>query len=298
MINILIVLTLSAIFILIRSFFLAVYASKWKSPKSLFPMGWDHLLEQNINYYTFLNSDEKTKFRQRIHIFLFNVQITGIKTTITDLDKIRIASSAIIPVFNFPHWEYNFLEEVLLYPNDFTIKIKKKESPKMKGLVGGNGYFNGKMMFSRKALEEGFQNNQDNMNVGIHEFAHLIDKEDNQIDGVPDILLKNYSTAAWIDLMQNKISEILKNKSDIRAYGSTRSAEFLAVTTEYFFERPIIMKKKHPKLYAFMSNMYKQNPALKKQTFYTISKTKALEKCPCGSGIHFKDCCLKYNTIT
>ncbi len=295
MINFLIIITISVIFILIRYLFIEAYAFKWKTPKHPFPTGWTTLLEQNIHYYSYLDAEEKIKFQQRIHIFLFNVKITGIKTSVTDIDKIRIASSAIIPVFNFPDWEYNFLEEVLLYPDDFTVKIQEKESPKMKGLVVESGYLNGKMIFSRKALTEGFQNNNDKLNVGIHEFTHLIDKEDDLIDGVPEILLKDQSIEAWINLTQQKIAEILKNKSDIRPYGAKRSAEFLAVTTEYFFERPNIMKKKHPKLYAFIANMYKQNPALKRQAFYPINKTKTQEKCPCGSGNYFKDCCAKYN---
>ena len=297
MIDLLIAITLGGIFFLIRGFFLLVYSQKWKIPKQPFPGNWNELLEEHIPYYSFLNAEEKFKFKQRIHIFLFNVKITGIKTYVTDLDKIRIAASAIIPVFSFPDWEYSFLEEVLLYPDDFTIKIGENESPKMKGMVLGNNYLNGKIMFSQKALEEGFQNNHDKMNVGIHEFVHFIDKADEQIDGIPKKLLQNSAVAGWIHLMHTKISEILKNESDIRTYGSTRSAEFLAVTSEYFFERPVIMKKKHPRLYAFISTIYKQNPALKKKTFDAISQTKSQDKCPCGSGKYFKDCCEKYNLI-
>ncbi len=297
MIDLLIAITLGGIFFLIRGFFLLVYSQKWKIPKQPFPRNWNELLEEHIPYYSFLSAEEKYKFKQRIHIFLFNVKITGIKTYVTDLDKIRIAASAIIPVFSFPDWEYSFLEEVLLYPDDFTIKIGENESPKMKGLVIENNYLNGKIMFSQKALEEGFQNNHDKMNVGIHEFVHFIDKADEQIDGIPKKLLQNSAVAGWIHLMHSKISEILKNESDIRTYGSTRSAEFLAVTSEYFFERPVIMKKKHPRLYAFISTIYKQNPALKKKTFNAISQTKSQDKCPCGSGKYFKDCCEKYNLI-
>ena len=295
MIDLLIILTLGVLFFLIRAFFLLAHSPKWKTPKNSYPESWDPLLEHHINYYKFLNPEEKIRFRQRMHIFLFNVKITGIKTYVTELDKIRIAASAIIPVFSFPDWEYSFLEEVLLYPDDFTINIGEDESPKMKGLVSENKIIENKIMFSQKALEEGFQNHHDKLNVGIHEFVHFIDKADDQIDGIPKKLLQNDTVLEWINLMHSKISEILKDESDIRAYGSTHSAEFLAVTTEYFFERPIVMKKKHPKLYAFISTVYKQNPALKKKTFKTITQTKAQDKCPCGSGLAFKNCCMKYN---
>ncbi len=297
MINLPIIITLFIIVFISGYLFKESRSSKWVKPNDYFPFQWKNLLKKNIKYYSLLSENEKLKFEQRIHSFIFNVKITGIRTTINDEDRIYISSSAIIPVFAFPDWEYTFLEEVLLYPGDFTIKNGSQESPKLRGLVGGNGYFDGKMMFSRKALAEGFKNNKDKVNVGIHEFAHIIDKDDSNINGVPLKLLGNYSVKPWIYLMHEKINEILLNKSDIRSYGATRPAEFLAVTTEYFFERPLFMKLKHPRLYFMLTKIYKQNPALRKENIQQISRIKLKELCPCESGLTFKNCCLQFNAV-
>jgi Mlc titration factor MtfA (ptsG expression regulator) len=48
--------------------------------------------------------------------------------------------------------------------------------------------------------------------------------------------------------MQKKIRAIIDERSDINPYGATNEAEFLAVASEYFFERPKLLKEKHPDL--------------------------------------------------
>tara|TARA_R110000765_G_scaffold9911_3_gene30825 strand:+ start:227 stop:403 length:177 start_codon:yes stop_codon:yes gene_type:complete len=48
------------------------------------------------------------------------------------------------------------------------------------------------------------------------------------------------------------------NHSDIRKYGGTNEAEFFAVASEYFFERPDLLKKKHPELYKVLVECFNQ----------------------------------------
>ena len=48
------------------------------------------------------------------------------------------------------------------------------------------------------------------------------------------------------------------NHSAIRKYGGTNQAEFLAVASEYFFERPDFLKKKHPELYKMLVKCFNQ----------------------------------------
>jgi hypothetical protein len=94
--------------------------------------------------------------------------------------------------------------------------------------------------------------------VGIHEFIHLIDKDDGSIDGIPEILIQNAYVAPWLELIKNEMDEIVKGKSGINPYAMTNNAEFLSVVGEYFFDNPDKFKKKHPNLYDYLKTIFKQ----------------------------------------
>ena len=87
----------------------------------------------------------------------------------------------------------------------------------------------------------------------------MIDKSDNIIDGIPSLLLEKQYTIPWLDLINQKIEEIYKDKSDINPYGATNRAEFFAVISEYFFERPQLLKRKHPELYQILEEIFDQD---------------------------------------
>lgn len=255
-----------------------------------FPKSWKDLLNKQLPFYRSLGSEEKSHFESRVLRFINTTKITGIKTSVEDEDSVLIGASAIVPIFAFPHWEYHNLQEVLLYPKHFdenhTIGSKKKA---ILGMVG-YGYMEGKMILSKYSLWHGFKNKTDKQNTAIHEFVHLLDKADGAIDGVLGTLRERDVVLPWIELMEEKIKEIREGKSDIRAYGATNHEEFLAVTSEYFFERPKLLEKKHPVLYEYMEMMFGQELADKK----LVKKAKATQHwdpCPCESGKKFRNCC-------
>lgn len=125
----------------------------------------------------------------------------------------------------------------------------------IQGMVG-NRFLNNKMLLSKRALRSGFSNKTDKNNTAIHEFIHLIDMEDGIVDGIPEIFMQQQEILPWVDLMYAKIKDIKENDSDIDAYGATNEAEFLSVAAEYFFERPELLKVKHPKLYAMLDSIF------------------------------------------
>jgi Mlc titration factor MtfA (ptsG expression regulator) len=47
----------------------------------------------------------------------------------------------------------------------------------------------------------------------------------------------------------------------IDQYGATNPAEFFAVVTEAFFERPVQLRARHPALYDELQRFYRQDPA-------------------------------------
>ena len=91
--------------------------------------------------------------------------------------------------------------------------------------------------------------------------------------------------------MKQKIDEIDDNDSDINPYGATNKGEFFAVISEYFFERPKLLKRKHPKIFDILEDIFDQNN-INKITKRETLKIGRNDPCPCGSGKKFKHCCL------
>ena len=267
---------------------------KSKNTPVEFPVTWKLILNEKIPFYRDLDETNKKRFENDIMRFISNVRITGVRTEVDITDKLLVASSAVIPVFGFPDWDYTFLDEVLLYPGSFDSKYTiNSRDETITGMVGSGGTMEGKMILSKPSLHAGFNNNTDKQNVGIHEFIHLLDKEDGTIDGIPTILNGRTYALPWLELIRNKTSEIVKGSSDINEYGATHDREFLAVAGEYFFERPQLLQKNHPELYALLSKAFQQDTA---NTLKTSTRPRTElqrnDPCPCGSGNKFKKCCM------
>ena len=219
------------------------------------------VLANHVRFYQRLDDAGKQRFRDKVGSFLANVRIEGVGATIDEKDKIYVAASAVIPIFGFPDWEYRNLTDVLIYPDTFNTDYKfEGNNRSVLGMVG-SGPMNGKMILSQRALREGFENTSDKNNTAIHEFVHLLDKSDGAVDGIPENLLAHQYTIPWLNLMQQQIEEIRKNRSDINPYGASDKSEFFAVISEYFFERPDLLKEKHPELYEYLEMIFKQDPA-------------------------------------
>ena len=208
------------------------------------------------------------------------------------------AASAEILVFSFPEWEYENLGEILIYPGAFA-KDFRTEGPdrNVLGMVG-TGIMQGIMILSKPALIAGFENIQDKKNVGIHEFAHLLDAADGSYDGIPTLFLENRYIEPWLDAMHKELDRIYSGDSKMNPYGGTNKVEFFAVATEYFFEHPKSMQKNKPELYEMMTRIFQQDTRnhftniAKSLLNYTGNKIGRNAPCPCGSGKKYKSCCL------
>lgn len=214
------------------------------------------ILEEHVLFYQQLSAAEKTRFETAVQSFLNKVKITGIKTSVTDKDKVFVAAAAIIPIFAFPGWEYRNIHEVLLYPGSFGEGYKTEGADRNIAGMVGNGPMQNVMILSQYDLQNAFLNHSDKSNTPVHEFVHLLDQADGTIDGIPDALLAHQYSIPWLNLMHEEIKQITSGNSDINPYAATNNAEFLAVTAEYFFEQPQLMEQKHPELYEMLKKMF------------------------------------------
>lgn len=219
------------------------------------------ILEENVRFYQELSETEKERFLQSVRNFLEDTRVTGVNIQAEDLDKVLVAAAAIIPIFAFKDWKYNNIREVLIYPESFGDGFTQTgEDRHMLGVVG-NGPLQNVMVLSRHDLRQGFFNETDKSNLAIHEFVHLVDKHDGEVDGLPETLLRRKYVVPWLKKIREKIQEIKEGDSDINPYGSTNDAEFFAVASEYFFERPDLMEEKHPELFALLQKIFTPNKA-------------------------------------
>ena len=251
--------------------FICWLAYKWPKRKTVLPIPFNEayrkILADKIKFYQALNETNKILFEERMQHFLSHVRITGVNTIVEDEDRVYVAASAIIPIFGFTGWEYNNLNEVLLYPDTFNqdFNMHKAEEKTVLGMVG-DGPMQHMMVLSQPSLRQGFNNKSDKNNTGIHEFVHLLDKTDGAVDGIPENLLDKRHLLPWIQRMHQSIKEIIADRSDINPYGATDQAEFFAVVSEYFFERPDLLASKHPQLYELLQGIFHQNLVDDKET--------------------------------
>lgn len=276
----------------------AKYRNRSKILNQPFPKDWQKILKEKVHYYNTLSKEEQHRFEQNIQVFLSEKRITGIKTDIDDAVRVLVAASAIIPIFGFKEWEYDTLGEVLIYPNRFSKDFKTEgHGRNVLGMVG-TGTMRGIMILSKKALLDGFAKNNDGQNTAIHEFVHLIDAQDGHFDGIPALLDKQY-IAPWMNLMYQEIEKIKQRKSTIDPYGATNEVEFFAVASEYFFEKPHLMKEKYPDLYKMLTKIFHQDltnqftSQVRDLMNYKGKRIARNAPCPCDSGLKYKQCCLK-----
>src|SRR6266498_4242791 len=227
--------------------------------KVVLPENYRELLHDYVAFYRSLNDADKLRFEEKIKYFLSYVKIYGVSTEVDDLDKLLVASSAVIPIFGFDNWHYYNLRYVLIYEDAFnedsfsTTDIERN----IWGMIG-TGAMQKMMILSKPALLMCFLNEAGTNNTVIHEFVHLLDKADGATDGIPEQLLSRQYTIPWLNLMNETIEKIKQGDSDINPYGATSKTEFFAVAAEYFFQRPDLFKENHPELFALMEQIFHQ----------------------------------------
>jgi Mlc titration factor MtfA (ptsG expression regulator) len=115
-----------------------------------------------------------------------------------------------------------------------------------------------------RVLRDG-QRPQDGHNLVYHEFAHKLDMLDGSADGTPPLADRD-ELARWAKICAQAFLALRAKTargqaSELDAYGATNEAEFFAVATEHFFDRPRALRAELPELYDVLARFYRQDPA-------------------------------------
>jgi len=223
-----------------------------------FPAAWREVLDEYVDFYDDLEeADAKARFERDVRYFVEEHTIAGPEgAEVDDELKVLVGASAAILSFGREGYAWGRVRDVVVYPDAFDDDYAISEKGNILGQVGSQG----PIIFSARALRQGFLAEHDGLNVGLHELAHVLDFGDGAADGVPS-LMSWHAVRGWLDLVHEEVQNIEAHKSVLRSYGATNEAEFFAVATEAFFERPTRLRDRHPELYAMLVDTYGQDPA-------------------------------------
>ena len=239
-----------------------------RSEKAPFPAEWLRNLRERVPYYRLLSEDEQSELRNLIRVFLSEKKFEGCGgLEITDEIRVTIAAQACILLLNRAHDNYAGLRSVLVYPSSY---VAPSQSVDAAGVVHegdegrlGEAWLRGAIILSWDDVRRDAGDFHDGRNVTLHEFAHQLDQEDGTFDGAP-LLEKRSHYRSWARILMKEyraLGEAAERGEGtlIDQYGATDPAEFFAVITEAFFERPKALKEKHPELYAELKQFFHQD---------------------------------------
>jgi Mlc titration factor MtfA (ptsG expression regulator) len=207
-------------------------------------------LKEHIVFYNRLSSADKIVFEDRIGLFLAEITIVEVGQTIPQKSTcLYVASSAVIAFWGLPYWNYGELTEVIIYPSNFDEGNALDEHGAVSGKVHHGGLMDNTMVLSLPTLKNGFKL-LDARNVGIHEFAHMLDKADDSIDGIPAFLNED-ERKIWASLVEHDLHRQVK-QSKYNQYAFTSKEEFFAVLIETYRENPKRVQKRYPELFEIL----------------------------------------------
>jgi Mlc titration factor MtfA (ptsG expression regulator) len=235
-----------------------------------FPPDWQRILERNVPLYNLLPDSLKQELHAHINVFLTEKNFEGCGgLELTDEVKVTIAAQACVLLLNRKTDYYPRLYSVLVYPAAYVAKRASgsgtAHGDEEKEVRLGESWRIGSVVLAWDGVKHGAMDPEDGHNLVLHEFAHQLDQEDGQADGAP-ILEQRSSYVTWARILSKEYEELQRNvrnrhKTVMDWYGATGPAEFFAVATEAFFEKPKLMRQKHPELYEELKSYYKLDPS-------------------------------------
>ena len=231
-----------------------------------FPAEWLSYLDNNVKHYAFLNPDEQNRLQGDLRIIMAEKNWEGaLGFIVTDEVKVTVSAMAALLTVGFERHDYfPDVESIVVYPSAYVATsvdplhgqvVTRSQQARL-----GEAHGQGPVILSWDDLLEGGQEAEDGHNLVFHEFAHKLDFRDGSANGVP-YLRDEAAVEAWAHVMSAEFEQLVHDVQHhrhtmLRDYGATNAAEFFAVCTECFFEKPIRMREQKPQLYGVLADYY------------------------------------------
>jgi MtfA peptidase len=231
-----------------------------------FPAAWRRILRRRVPLVARLPAELQLRLKGHIHVFIAEKPFIGCRgQRITDEVRVTIAAHACLLLLGHQRPDcYPRLRQILVYPDAF---IADRERSVGAGLVqaqrhtlAGESWTQGQVILSWADVVAGGADPSDGRNVALHEFAHQVDQDSGVADGRP-WRPNPAKRRRWAKVMDEALRRLQTEPSPlIDSYGASDPAEFFAVVTEVFFERPRELAAEAPAAYGELAELYQVNP--------------------------------------
>jgi Mlc titration factor MtfA (ptsG expression regulator) len=234
------------------------------------PRAWRSILTRNLPIFRRLPREDQTELLGHVQIFLAEKRFEGCGgLELTDEIRVTIAAQACLLLLHRETNYYPQLITILVYPSGYTAYEERHLEGNIweegeEGRLGHTARRLGALVLAWDAVKRGAADPSDGENLVLHEFAHQLDFEDHGTDGSP-ALATRAEYLAWARVMSREFKALRAadeagTPTVLNTYGATNPAEFFAVVTEAFFERPRALRARHPELYAEFTRFFRQDP--------------------------------------
>lgn len=231
----------------------------------------EHILRR-IPCAELLRDDELTKLEALVRIFNSEKSFEGAGgLEVTEEMRVTIAARACLLVLARVELDeplYAGLDTVVIYPSTYRAPLRRQEGyVTIEGEQArlGESWVRGVVVLSWDSVQGGAGNRADGHDVVLHEFAHQLDAADGAMDGTPELDgWERY--AVWSKVASAEYQALCDaveehRKTSIDAYGASNAAEFFAVVVEQFFEKPLVLERRHAALYRELARFFRFDPA-------------------------------------
>lgn len=231
---------------------------------------WSMLVEGEVKRFG-LDAEEIERLRKLTGLFLRKKVINGAGgQPIGEYERSLIAATACLMILELDFSWFDGWVEVIVYPDEFIVDAVETDQAGVvhegRSVRSGESWGRGPVILSwGDIVARAGEDVEDDYNVILHEFAHKLDMRSGAANGMPP-LHAGMAPKEWTRAFEEafaRLQEQIERGSPtvIDPYGAEEPAEFFAVVSEQFFERPEVLKRFEPDLYGQLKRFYRQDPA-------------------------------------
>ncbi len=222
---------------------------------------------QRFSFLRSLHPGEQSRLRDLVAAFLSEKSLQGAGgLAITHDIELVIAAQACLLVLNLDLDDYDDWVEIIVYPDEFIVDHEVIDENgvvhRVRGPLSGEAWERGPVILSWR--DAGAADGGDGYNVVMHEFAHKLDIRNGAADGFPPLhagMDRSRWTRAFTEAFEDMQARLDRHEYTlIDPYAAEDPAEFFAVLSELFFERPDTLQDIYPAVYSQLAQYYRQDP--------------------------------------